>query len=689
MQHPRRNRKLPILMFIALAGLMPAWVAHAQPPPSWALIPPGNHTVESFDGANTSDVNVTTFLGIEMFPQPAPNGDVSFLTIAIISSSTNTSVASIGDNVLRIDVAQDGTVQRMTVLAKVTDPISGSPSAFFDDHFAVSPAGDVAVVERVTQSFVLQTVEIDLATGSAVVDSPEGTSPAVAVEPGGLSTSNVETANNGSETFYVNRDLANNGDPPDATLFGNVAPHNEFTRLSDGTLTTVTSVGTTGVLNIQDGNGIPDPLAYGWFFNENQDICLGIAPINDIKGGDTSTRTAICDWASSVNQTDVAYVFPLMDSLEDCDTQDGDQTVCLLTCTAGILFPTGFEEITAICRMEFNGRPAGPAPVNASNTLDEQPANAGAETVVTVTFDANDGSALQPGVLNTSVAVQHEVGEIPLLDAFKHGAPIFMNGIQAFQEFNPLETETWVEIGANIPVRGGAVASIAGVEAFSGDGVGNNAIVVKDPVIDGTPFIGAGFLLDVRFIPHNPLPDLTVTSLTTPQEFGLIGGTVEVSAVVKNIGGAVAHNPSVHLVLSEDTNIDTDDVDILTCLYGSLAPGDMRTCNGLITLVVSTLSPGTWYFLAFVDNQNLVEESDETNNVRAAGPIELFDNDCLVKQGLGYTPPPPRQSDHRQYDHRHTDDGLRSGDSGTSTMGCVARFHLWLEQPLDGPDSRC
>ena len=65
MQRSRRNRKYPIRMLIALAGLMP-WVAQAQPPPSWTLIPPGDDTVESFDGATTSDVNVTTFLGIEM-----------------------------------------------------------------------------------------------------------------------------------------------------------------------------------------------------------------------------------------------------------------------------------------------------------------------------------------------------------------------------------------------------------------------------------------------------------------------------------------------------------------------------------------------------------------------------------------------------------------------------------------------
>ncbi len=122
-----------------------------------------------------------------------------------------------------------------------------------------------------------------------------------------------------------------------------------------------------------------------------------------------------------------------------------------------------------------------------------------------------------------------------------------------------------------------------------------------------------------------PAPDLVVTQLTAPTA-GTIGGMIEgVSATVRNQGSAVTGNYRVGFYYSTDPSITSADVFSGTfCNMPPLNPGQSRSCDGPVA-VPASLSPGTFYLGAFVDDLQAVPEADEQNNARAAdtGPITL------------------------------------------------------------------
>jgi hypothetical protein len=98
-----------------------------------------------------------------------------------------------------------------------------------------------------------------------------------------------------------------------------------------------------------------------------------------------------------------------------------------------------------------------------------------------------------------------------------------------------------------------------------------------------------------------------------------------VSATVRNQGSAVAGNYRVGFYFSTDPSITTADVFSGTfCNMPPLNPGQTRLCEGPVA-VPASLSPGTFYLGAFVDDLQAVPEADEQNNARAAdtGPITL------------------------------------------------------------------
>src|SRR5204863_9106755 len=76
---------------------------------------------------------------------------------------------------------------------------------------------------------------------------------------------------------------------------------------------------------------------------------------------------------------------------------------------------------------------------------------------------------------------------------------------------------------------------------------------------------------------------------------------------------------------STDPSITTADVFSGTfCNMPPLNPGQTASCQGPV-VVPASLSPGTFYLGAFVDDLQAVPEADEQNNARAAdtGPITL------------------------------------------------------------------
>ena len=137
----------------------------------------------------------------------------------------------------------------------------------------------------------------------------------------------------------------------------------------------------------------------------------------------------------------------------------------------------------------------------------------------------------------------------------------------------------------------------------------------------------AGWVDAVTFTPTQiNQPELVVAQVTGPAH-GTPGGRIEVSATVQNQGSVAASSFRVSFLLSRDSTITLQDIDTgWGCSFDRLSGGATGTCSGEIG-IPADVPLGTYYLGAYADSQRTVEESDETNNGRAA------DNPIILSSG--------------------------------------------------------
>lgn len=123
--------------------------------------------------------------------------------------------------------------------------------------------------------------------------------------------------------------------------------------------------------------------------------------------------------------------------------------------------------------------------------------------------------------------------------------------------------------------------------------------------------------------PPQQYPDLVITELTVPPT-GILGDSIEVTVLVKNQGEAPAGTHFLRIYFSTDQTITTSDTYTgRGCTFdGDTEVDETRGCSGYVP-VPATLSPGTYYVGGIADADNEVEESNENNNTRASGTIQL------------------------------------------------------------------
>ncbi len=123
-------------------------------------------------------------------------------------------------------------------------------------------------------------------------------------------------------------------------------------------------------------------------------------------------------------------------------------------------------------------------------------------------------------------------------------------------------------------------------------------------------------LLEV-FVPPPPAPDLVVASVSIAPTSLAPGEDLTIDDVVRNDGDLDAPAFLVTYLLSLDEFESDDDLVLGTRVVQPLAPGDSST--GATTLPVPAgTAPGTWRVVAVADRDELVPESDETQNALAA-----------------------------------------------------------------------
>ncbi|MBI1955394.1 MAG: hypothetical protein HYS38_03275, partial [Acidobacteria bacterium] len=111
-------------------------------------------------------------------------------------------------------------------------------------------------------------------------------------------------------------------------------------------------------------------------------------------------------------------------------------------------------------------------------------------------------------------------------------------------------------------------------------------------------------------------PDLTVTALKVPATAGA-GATIAVTDTTKNQGAGTASPSTTRFYLSTNGALDASDVALGGRAVPNLAPGQTSSSSTSVTIPAGTTG-GTYYIFAKADADNVVVETQETNNTRSA-----------------------------------------------------------------------
>ncbi|MCC3157714.1 T9SS type A sorting domain-containing protein [Hymenobacter sp. 15J16-1T3B] len=122
-------------------------------------------------------------------------------------------------------------------------------------------------------------------------------------------------------------------------------------------------------------------------------------------------------------------------------------------------------------------------------------------------------------------------------------------------------------------------------------------------------------IASVSFTVSAPSYDLIIQTPSATPTAVAQGGTLSLSCYISNTGNATAASSSVGYYLSSNTTLDATDV-LLTSTYGgSLSPSSFGASRYGYTNIPATTPTGSYYVLFVADYQDLVTETNETNNV--------------------------------------------------------------------------
>lgn len=129
-------------------------------------------------------------------------------------------------------------------------------------------------------------------------------------------------------------------------------------------------------------------------------------------------------------------------------------------------------------------------------------------------------------------------------------------------------------------------------------------------------------LLEV-FVPPPPAADLVVASVSVAPTSLAPGEELTIDDQVRNDGDLAAPAFLVTYLLSQDENDSSDDLVLGTRVVQPLEAGGSSTGTVALAVPLGTI-PGTWQVLAVADRDDLVSESDESQNALAAPePVEV------------------------------------------------------------------
>src|SRR5207237_1867927 len=124
-----------------------------------------------------------------------------------------------------------------------------------------------------------------------------------------------------------------------------------------------------------------------------------------------------------------------------------------------------------------------------------------------------------------------------------------------------------------------------------------------------------------------PVPDLTVTAVSAPT--GAAGQSLAITNTIANQGTGSAVASTAKIFLSATGTIDGSEVLLGQRSVGSIAAGAVSTAITSLTIPANT-SQGTYFLIVVADANDVVAESDETNNTGVSSAILILQPDLVV-----------------------------------------------------------
>ncbi len=138
----------------------------------------------------------------------------------------------------------------------------------------------------------------------------------------------------------------------------------------------------------------------------------------------------------------------------------------------------------------------------------------------------------------------------------------------------------------------------------------------------------------------NAAPDLTVDGITLNPATPSAGQSADITPIIKNLGDAAAGGFSIHLYLNPADNPPTTATPFTTQTFFGLGLGAGSTYDGY-TRTGQPFATTEWTVCAWVDRDNQIQESNESNNLRCISnmqaPPDAYEEDDTCAQAKAAT----------------------------------------------------
>jgi len=179
----------------------------------------------------------------------------------------------------------------------------------------------------------------------------------------------------------------------------------------------------------------------------------------------------------------------------------------------------------------------------------------------------------------------------------------------------------YVSLPVSATIAAGAVSATITVTPIDDLFVESNETVVLTLLADAAYSVGSPNQATVTIVSDDLPPDLTVSALTVPA-VGAADLDFVVTDTTTNKGTGTSPVSKTGFYLSVNTFLDASDMFVGSRTVASLAPSAADSQSTTLH-VPPSLASGSYYVLAKADYDDALTESNESNNLKAAGVIRI------------------------------------------------------------------